>query len=391
MKFEIDRYLEDRKTDSLSVSATTTIGDYVEWFKEYGAENKLDEQRNVMQTRTSRMIRTRLISDIGVGAVIPPIVIGLCVKSIKRERIDNDYLKKIIDNELKDSSVIDGMQRSAAIIKAYDDNHDICNNKIRLEFWIADGDSAVNKLIYRMLVLNTGQVPWDIKRQLEVINKPLIKALKSCVPDAEIYVKNDTSRRTTGGEYQSSYVIEIYLAFNARKEDINLSDNTTDSFIKLDVSDMAGDVKNWEIFSESFKMLVEFDKLLSGIKTQNCQTQKYKEGGDIFKTLPSEIGFMVALSVYVKGDVGTSEPLEEEQKSRMDSLKQNFDMLKNKINTLEDGEKYDFLCLDTLEERINGLPTKKIGQAQREFFKKAFAKLIEKEFRIDNMDVLWRV
>lgn len=38
------------------------------------------------------------------------------------------------------------------------------------EFWLA---KSVRALVYRMLVLNTGQVPWTLSRQLGVVFEPL--------------------------------------------------------------------------------------------------------------------------------------------------------------------------------------------------------------------------
>lgn len=392
MKFEIYKILTDRKTNSLSVSATTTINEYLCWFDEYGSNNQLEEQRKALQTRTSNMIRTRLINDIISGAVIPPIVIGLCTTEyIKTE---TEYVKNLIQQGLKDASVIDGVQRSSALKKALSDNATVGENEIRLDFWIAGGENAVNKLIYRMLVLNTGQVPWDVKRQLEVINKPLMNALKKRLPDTTIYTRNDSSRRSKGGEYQSSAVIELYLSFNARKEDVSISDNITDSFIKLDVSEMAEKEENWDLFFKSFEMLVKFDKKLSEItKSDDTITtdNNYKNGSDVLKSLPAEIGFIVAIVLHVKGDIGTKEPDMNVQLKRMDDIQNGLNSLINYIDGLSSEKKYDFLCLETLGERINALPTKKIGQAQREFYKKAFKKLIENKFNIESLEPLWRV
>lgn len=391
MRIGIHKVLKDRKTDSLSVSATTTIKEYLDWFEKFGSDNKLEEQRKTLQTRTSNMIRTRLVNDIKAGAVIPPIVIGLCTDVIAETPSDEDLLN-LIGEGLKDASVIDGMQRSSAIKKAYEEEEKVGEDEIRLDFWIAGGNYAVNKLIYRMLVLNTGQVPWDVKRQLEVINKPLLKALKSTYPDTTIYTRNETSRRSDGGEYQSSAVIELYLAFSARKEDVSISDEITNSFIKLDVSDMAGTKENWDLFFRTFGLLVKIDKKLSEIPANSKGiTDKYKNGSDIFKTLPSEVGFVVAVILDVKGEVGTKEPPVEIQLQRMNEIERNVDGLLTYIDKLTPEDKYDFLKLDTLEERIKGLPTRKIGQAQREFFKKAFKKMVELKFNVNDLEPLWRV
>ena len=50
----------DNRVNGLSISATTTVAEYLEWFNLFGMDNKLDEQRPVMKTRSANMIRKRL-------------------------------------------------------------------------------------------------------------------------------------------------------------------------------------------------------------------------------------------------------------------------------------------------------------------------------------------
>lgn len=59
--------------------------------------------------------------------------------------------------------IIDGMQRTQAMLDA---GENFLSREIRVELWLSE---SLNKLIYRMLVLNTGQVPWTMQRQLEVV------------------------------------------------------------------------------------------------------------------------------------------------------------------------------------------------------------------------------
>lgn len=65
------------------------------------------------------------------------------------------------------------------------------------------------KLLYRMLVLNTGQVPWNTRRQVEVIfsglSNSIIAETFSKNPDLEDHVEilnvDDGRRRTQAGKY----------------------------------------------------------------------------------------------------------------------------------------------------------------------------------------------
>ena len=51
-------------------------------------------------------------------------------------------------------------------LEALEEDELAAEREVREEFWVAE---KVNSLIYRMLVLNTGQVPWETGRQLETV------------------------------------------------------------------------------------------------------------------------------------------------------------------------------------------------------------------------------
>lgn len=171
IQFNNINVLKDLRVNGFSISTVITIAEYLQWFIEFGLPNKLDEQRPVMKTRSANMIRNRLIDDLQKGAVIPPIVLGFTNDNINDD-VNNDNIVEILNHHISQATVIDGMQRSEALRRAYEEKREIGANLLRLEIWIAP--NAIS-LIYRMLVLNTGQTPWDVKRQMEVVYKPLVE------------------------------------------------------------------------------------------------------------------------------------------------------------------------------------------------------------------------
>ena len=64
-----------------------------------------------------------------------------------------------------------------------------------------------------MLILNTGQVPWNLRRQIETVFSTMINEIISAVPEMEVYTVDDPNRRTKGGQYHANDLIELYLAF----------------------------------------------------------------------------------------------------------------------------------------------------------------------------------
>ena len=67
-----------------------------------------------------------------------------------------------------------------------------------------------------------------------------------------------------------------------------------------------------------------------------------------------------------------------------------FEMFENKLNQRDNESLGRFLRFDVLNELIKGLPVKKIGDSQREFFRKGFATLIECNFDVEDLEVVWR-
>ena len=116
------------------------------------------------------------------------------------------------------------MQRTTSILQAIDEGLSL-ETIIRVEFWIAN---KLNSLIYRMLILNTGQVPWNLRRQIEIVFSSMIEEIQEKVKNIELYKVDDANRRTKGGQYHANDIIELYLAFGGRKEKVDTKERLAD-------------------------------------------------------------------------------------------------------------------------------------------------------------------
>ena len=378
----------DNRVNGLSISATTTVSEYLEWFNRFGMDNKLDEQRPVMKTRSANMIRKRLVEDLKAGAVIPPIVMGFALDAALKEVTPENAIQ-ILNDHISEATVIDGMQRTEALKEAFDDNPMIRSNSLRIDIWITR--DAIS-LIYRMLVLNTGQTPWDVKRQLEVIHKPLIDECRNRIQGIVINVKNDNKRRTKAGEYQASSIVELFLAFSSRKELINTSDKLADDFTRLDVTEMASIPENAHIFYECIKMLYQFDVALAryaGKPDDKVDGDKFYDGMDIFTNMPAKIGFIVALAQLIMGRAGT-ERSKEIKEAALEKISSKFNKILEKINGLSHDALVDFISIPVLNEAVRSLSIKKIGNEQRKFFLAGFEAMFKCEDDFQDMNIVWR-
>ncbi|MGL5134059.1 MAG: hypothetical protein ACRC78_16160, partial [Planktothrix sp.] len=211
-----------------------TVNDYLNLAKQaYQNRGGIQGQRDALKTSTSIRIRKRMIEDLKAGAVLPPIVLGVVMPLENLENLDENSWptihKKIIPENI---SIIDGMQRTTALLETQKDtNGYLKDQKIRVEYWIAKNTNA---LIYRMLVLNTGQVPWNLRRQIETVFRSIIQEIKEKVPGIDVLEIDESKRRRSSGQFQANQLIELYLVFGARKEKIDPKEHLADEFIKQD-------------------------------------------------------------------------------------------------------------------------------------------------------------
>lgn len=387
MNFNNINMIPDHRINGLSISATVKVSEYIDWFLTSGLQNKLEEQRPVMKSRSANMIRKRLVEDLKLGAVIPPIVIGFAIEDVNS--ISEETVQELLNANINNATVIDGIQRSEALKEALEFSPAVADNELRLDIWVTP--DAIS-LIYRMLVLNTGQTPWDVKRQMEVVYKPLIEECKRYVEGIKINTKNDGKRRSKGGEYRASDIVELFLVFSSRKELVNTAEKLADDFTRLDVTQMAGSRKYSNVFYECIKMLHRLDVAISkysGEQEEQLEGDKISDGLSLFTNLPAKVGFVVAMAQHIMGRAGMMKS-DDEQQEILGRIKSSFNNFCDKIEALDQDSLHEFLSLGVLNDSMKGLSMKKIGDDQRRFFKAGFDALISSNCNVENMDVVWR-
>ncbi len=380
--------IKDTKVNCYSVVMQFTVGEYLNMVKQ-AFENRggLEGQRDTLKTTTAIRIRDRMIKDIGSGAVLPPIVIGVIVPREKFTTIEtiedhNSFLQFIKGIPKEDISIIDGMQRTNALNTALNE-HPIENHKIRIEFWIA---SQVNSLTYRMLVLNTGQVPWNLRRQIETIFQVIIKEIQEKYPDIEILKINEERRRKRSGHFQADNVIELFLVFGGRKEKIDVQEKLADEFTRLDFIEATSNEDFTNIFYEVMFYLSKFDHAFASYQGENIEGY-FKEGKDLFSSQPACVGFVTAIALATLGRPGNKKYTPEKQNQKWQEIKINADQLLQRLQRFNSEEIGEFLDFVTLNELISRKPAK---SNEREFFLKTFEVLIEENFDVENMNPCWR-
>jgi hypothetical protein len=385
-------YLLDNRTHGHSVMATYSLKNYLKLVEAaYANKGGLAGQREALTTSTARRIRQRMVEDLKAGAILPPVVLGMVWDKPNTSSLmalsQPEFEKKM--STIPDKIVIiDGMQRTAAMQEVANSvrTDDYLNTTpVRVEFWLTE---SINSLTYRMLVLNTGRIPWDLRRQLELIFRSIVSDIQNHLPHLKVIKVGDKGRRTRAGEYQAGELLELFLAFGLRREKINLQERIAEEFARLDFIEATEDSLFIEEFKTVFAYLVQFDEIFDNYRPRQTKGERFKKGQDLFGSHPARIGFMAAWARTIMGKPGMDRTGEEKQK-KLTELSNAADFLLNKFQKMNAKQLGKFLDLSTLNE-ILGHRASSIGDYERAFFLKAFETLIEEKFEVKSFTVCWR-
>lgn len=382
----------DERSGCLSLLTTMSLDEYKSIvYSSFENGGNLDGQRDVIKrSSVASKIKKRMNDDFNSGAIFPHVVVGILASGEDFEKIKRDEKEFNPKHFLADSiSIIDGMQRSNIYFTNYTGNED---RIIRVEFWISD---KTVKLLYRMLVLNTGQVPWNTRRQVEVVfsslSKAIIESVKSKNPDIASYVEiisvDDAKRRTQAGKYHKSTMIELYLGFNTRKAKVDVGDELADEFQRFDMMESIEKDVNFDLFIDVFSYLCRLDTAFSASHS-SADNGQFKDGNDIFGSVPACLGFVVACSEYIMGKI----PVERTPEIKIEKNQKLKGQIDKLIDILSEHKEGDFLALRSLNEIIDQLSKNRIGDEMRRTFKTIFSELLKYEDleEIQSMEAFWR-
>ena len=389
MDVSVNDWLFDERTKCWSVQTSMLIGDYIDLVHEaHQNQGALSGQRSTLTTTTAKRIRQRMVSDLQQGAVLPPVVIGAVVGDEVFDSLvpgPSIELSTLLEEGAEEQlSIIDGMQRTAALIDAASVDADVRARKLRVEFWIT---TSVRSMVYRMLVLNTGQVPWTINRQLSVVYAPLLREVEARVPELDKLITPDNpGRRVAAGQFQSDSIVELYIAFSLRKTTVDTKEQVSDEFSRLDFVDNVADQDFQDQFYEALSMLSSLDKAFS--RFESADNVRMAKGRHVFDSQPARIGFIVAVGMAVLGRPGANRTAEERSR-KLEELAGRQDALLTSLGKKDDDELGDFLRLDVLREVLDRR-VGQVGRYERAVFGEAFKVLVEENFDLENMEQCWR-
>jgi len=384
--------LFDHRINCLSIMTELELGEYISLVENvYRQTGGLEGQRAPLKTKTAITIRNRLVEDIKLGAVIPPVVLGAFVDSddvgrAHRAETANALLDILGRGDIERVSIIDGMQRTTAMLEALKQQPELKNMPVRVEFWVSE---HLNSLVYRMLVLNSGQVPWEIGRQLETVYGQFLKKIRNDLGgEIEIFLVNSQRRRVQAGQYQSKNIIELLLLFASRKSEMDFKDRVAEDFARLDAIETTAHNEFIEYFIGALRMMSEIDRAFSRYSgADRLGDSRIRSGKDFFSGFPSMAGFCTAVSISLFDEPGFQIDWEAAQ-SRFEDIQASVRRVTQRLDAMNQAELAEFLQADLLEERL-GQRSGQVGRFEREFFRKAFLSLFKNGDRLRDMTPCW--
>ncbi|MFZ3126437.1 MAG: hypothetical protein WA136_00345, partial [Rhodoferax sp.] len=130
--------IEDSRVNCLSVMTSLPVREYLDSARvAYEDRGGLVGQREKLQTTSAIRIRRRMVDDIQQGAVLPPIVIGVVLekKIFQKFRSASTPGRRAILQEVEPDrfSIIDGMQRTTALLEAFESKMPPPDRRVRVE------------------------------------------------------------------------------------------------------------------------------------------------------------------------------------------------------------------------------------------------------------------
>lgn len=242
---------------------------------------------------------TRLKEDIKKGALIPAITLAIEFSQVSKylsliEASNYIKIQEFLNNQ-ESIYILDGLQRTF-IINDIEEENDQLNNeqKLLLEIWF---EEDITHLIYRLIVLNSGQKPMSMRHQVELLFITLKNSLTSDIEDLELYLEKDNSLRSKSRKFAFDRIVNAYYSFLTKSPETD-RDNLVVK--KLNEDDILSSTEtqlnqNYNLFKKYLKIYCELDSEIFRIYSSTEDLSSYKNWLSEENTLKS---FFAAVSKF---------------------------------------------------------------------------------------------
>jgi hypothetical protein len=182
----------------------------------------------------------RLKKDIKSGALIPTITLAIEPEAVKNfaKSLAAKNRAEIIAQLAKHPDkiyILDGLQRTYIIndLKANEIIFDK-NQKLLLEIWF---ETNISHLIYRLIVLNSGQKPMSMRHQIELLFITLRETLTQEISGLQLLQEKDEQKRLKPMEYPFERLVTAYKSYITKSPEIDKDNIVSEKMMESDILD----------------------------------------------------------------------------------------------------------------------------------------------------------
>lgn len=224
------------------------------------------ENFSIQRRRETHKAYERLKADIRSGALLPSITLAVKpehvghVLPLYQEAVESKNVEGLAQalSQTGHVDILDGLQRTYILSDLKAEGHAFVEGQtILVEFWL-EGD--LQKLIYRIIVLNAGQKPMSIRHQIELLFMSLKTSIENRIQHLSIYTERDNSRRRRPMKFPLAVVVSGYQAFITGSAELRKDNIIATQMLEANALDATED-EIGEQFNEFVKYLSVYNEL----------------------------------------------------------------------------------------------------------------------------------
>lgn len=358
MKIKVIGTAKDYRTNTDVIYAKMLIDHYLELVGEDFSEFYIQRKKETHKAYK------RLKRDILDGTLLPSITLAVKPDYVNEisEIIDENDNSKLEEALAKKGivNILDGLQRTYILKELKGDNNEFREGQsLLLEFWL---ESNIKHLIYRLIVLNSGQKPMSMRHQVELLFLTIKENLEREIDGLEIYLERDEERRDKPRKYSLDRLVTAYQSFMTKSPEVKRDNIVATKLVEDEILD-----SDEESLDENFKAFKGYLEKYADLDTE--MNRIYKNGKANWLADENVMNaFFAALS-----DFGS---ISENRRKRIDIAIDNLLELIRNSNTEDDP-----LALEKFNEIKSGLNPKKdnVGFATRKLLVSAFKEFFREE------------
>lgn len=206
----------------------------------------------------------RLKADLKKGALLPTITLAIepSVAKIFLDIVNKDDFDELL-TQLKKAKeniyILDGLQRTHLIKELIEEGVEFKKDqKLLLEIWI---EPEISHLVYRLIVLNSGQKPMSMRHQLELLFTTMRVTLSNEIQNLEILEEKNESRRSRPRQFPFDRIVTAYHSFLRKSPEIDKTSIVSEKMLEEKLMDESEEfiTQSFQTFKRYLKKYCELD------------------------------------------------------------------------------------------------------------------------------------